>query len=1098
MKKLIFFSSLFFLFLTATAQDALQLKFNTPPAIARPRVWWHWMNGNITKEGIQKDLDWMERSGIAGFQNFDASLFTPVMVKNKLTYMTPEWKDAFAFTTALAKSKNLEMAIAGSPGWSVTGGPWVSPEDAMKKYVWSEQIIKGGQLINVQITKPSYVTGPMQNTPFAEGGFGEGATKKQEFYKDIAVIAFPLSSNDLITMNKKPIVTSSGGVFSFNDLNDGDLENFTYLPPKKVGEEIWIQYEYPEAIDIASVTLANEGYGELAVFNGGPDNRSLTYSINGTDFFNLCKIPGTITSQTTLSFIPVKAKYIRLCYITLPPADPGIGALFGMRASTEPTGIKVSEFNVFSTPRINLFETKAGFEPYKEEQKIISYKPSGPSPDQVVDLSTLMKEDGTLNWNAPSGDWIIYRFGYSLTGKKNHPASPEATGLEVDKLDRNAVTRYLENYLDQYKDATKGLMGKDGLSHMVLDSYEAGHMTWTHDMFDMFKSKRGYDMHPWMPVLVGRIVGDLQQSEKFLWDFRKTIGELIVENHYELIGDLLAKRGMKRYTESHENGRIYLADGMDVKRKADIPMAAMWQPGALASGTDEEIRSRADIRESASVAHLYGQNIVAGESMTTVGNFFSPHPGSLKRTADMEMASGLNRFVIHTSVHQPIDSLLPGFSLGPFGQWFTRQETWAEQAKAWTDYLSRSSFMLQQGKFVADVLYYYGENTNITSQFNKSLPNIPSGYEYDFANATVLIETVKPENKKLVSPSGMKYSILVLDTSAKQMTLKVLQRLVYFAKAGIQITGQGPISTPSLADDVQVFEKTLKELKSFSTVQFNQDIKEQLRRLTISEDIVINNNQAEILYVHRKLDDREIYWLNSRSSSNNNATISFRVHGKKPMKFNPETGEISELSYTMKNGRTNLDLTFTPWDAYFIVFEEETKTEQLTLPSWKSIATQPIEGTWKVRFQENRVGPKGSVDFSNLISFTKRAEPEIKYFSGIASYQNSFEIKQINKDEKIQLDLGEVKNLAEVYVNGKIVSTLWKKPFMTDITKFLKQGTNNIEIKVVNSWVNRLVGDAQPGAKKMTFIALPLLNEKSPLEESGLLGPVNIKLMKKN
>ena len=280
------------------------------------------------------------------------------------------------------------------------------------------------------------------------------------------------------------------------------------------------------------------------------------------------------------------------------------------------------------------------------------------------------------------------RLGYSITGRENHPASPEATGLEVDKLDKAAVLRYIETYLDMYKDATGGMMGAQGLQYMVLDSYEAGHMTWTKNMPDEFKRRRGYDLTLWLPVLTGRIIQSAEASERFLWDFRKTIGELIVENHYEAIGDALHKRGMKRYTESHENGRIYLADGMDVKRKADVPMGAMWTPGSLAGGAEEENRSKADIRETASVAHIYGQNLVAAESMTSIMNAFSWHPEKLKRTADMELASGLNRFVIHTSVHQPLTDKKPGFSLGPFGQYFTRQETWAEPAKAWVDYLS--------------------------------------------------------------------------------------------------------------------------------------------------------------------------------------------------------------------------------------------------------------------------------------------------------------------------------------------------------------------------------------------------------------------------
>ena len=650
-----------------------------------------------------------------------------------------------------------------------------------------------------------------------------------------------------------------------------------------------------------------------------------------------------------------------------------------------------------------------------------------------------------------------------------------------------------------YKDATGGSMGTEGLTHMMLDSYEAGHMTWSKSFPDEFKKKRGYSIVPWIPVLTGRVVQSRLDSEKFLWDFRKTIGELITENHYEVIGDELHKRGMKRYTESHENMRIYLADGMDVKRKSDIPMSAMWQPGALAEGPDEEIRSRADIRESASVAHLYGQNIVAGESMTTVRNSFSPHPGTLKRTADVEMASGLNRFVVHTSVHQPIDSLFPGFSLGPFGQWFTRQETWADQAKAWTNYLARSCYLLQQGKFVADVLYYHGENTNITSQFDKSLPAIPFGYEYDFANANILVEVVKPVNKKLTTATGMRYSMLVLDTSARMMTLRVLNKLVEFAKAGVVISGQQPLQSPSLSDDASQYATALKTLLAQPSVNFGDDYKTQLKNLGVAEDLIIKKQEAEILYVHRTTADKEIYWLNNRSENNNLATISFRVKGKTPKLFNPMTGEVSAVSYSIVNGRTAINLSFTPWDAFFVVFEGTTTQLNVELPTWKSTSTVSINGPWHVHFQKERGAPEKAVSFDNLTSFSTSSDNSIKYFSGTATYMNSFEVNVLNKNEKIILDLGDVKNLAEVIINGKNVGTLWKKPFQTHISKFLKIGKNTIEIKVVNSWVNRLVGDMQPGAIKIGFTTMSLFKADSPLEPSGLLGPVQlIKMQQEN
>jgi hypothetical protein len=1094
MKKKLLFAAALVANFSAYAQSNSFLKdFANPPQSAKPRVWWHWMNGNITKEGIKKDLDWMSKSGIGGFQNFDASLFTPVVVPEKLVYMTPAWKDAFRFTTEYAHQKGLEMAIAGSPGWSVTGGPWVPASDGMKKYVWAENRVEGGKKIRLQVNKPSQSTGPMQNVPFEAGGFATGTTAKNlEFYQDIAVYAYPVSENELDARDLNPLVTSSAGTFSLAELTDGDLHKMSFLPPVTVGENAWIQYTFSTPSEISSVMLSNESYGELAAFNGGGDNRSIQGSVDGIHFVEIAKVPPTITSQTTVSFNPQKLKAIRLCYRSDKPGGVGIAAMFGVKASNEPKGTKIAEFNVYTRPRVHLFESKAGFEAHKELAVAGTPERMGPQPNQIIDVSRFMQADGILEWDAPAGKRDIIRFGYSLTGKKNHPASPEATGLEVDKLDRAAVTRYLENYLDQYADATGGKLGKDGLSHIVLDSYEAGHMNWSSTFAADFKRKRGYDLGPWMPVLAGRIVQNTAASEGFLWDFRKTIGELIVENHYELIGELLAKRGMKRYTESHEGGRIYLADGMDVKRKADVPMAAMWQPGALAAGKDEEVRSRADIREAASVAHIYGQNTVAGESMTTAGNSFSPHPGSLKRTADMELASGLNRFVVHTSVHQPSDHLFPGLTLGPFGQWFTRQETWADQAKTWTDYLGRSSYLLQQGKNVADILYYYGENQNITSLAMTSLPNIPAGYEFDYVNSSALKEAISVNMSQLQSKGGTIYRLLVLDESAKKMTVGVLERILQLAEKGAIITGQKPESSPSLADNPTTFAAVLRKLEVLPSVHFNQPLSAVLANQKIDADVTIKNNSAEILFQHRTQAEREIYWLNSRSETANQAQISFRVTGKKPRLFNPETGEISDVTYKMVNGRTEIEWTFSPWDAVFVVFEGTTAAKSRTNPLEHVVQTTTVAGPWKIKFQPLRSAPE-EIQLAELKPLNEHEMEGVRYFSGAATYVHSFEIPSLKTGEKIRIDLGDVNNMAEVSINGKLVATLWKAPFVSDITSHIKSGTNVMEIKVINSWVNRLIGDAQPNAKKITYLSMPMMIQpQMPLEKSGLLGPVQL------
>lgn len=754
-------------------------------------------------------------------------------------------------------------------------------------------------------------------------------------------------------------------------------------------------------------------------------------------------------------------------------------------------GVEVAEFVLHSTDRIDQFEDKAGFTPWKEDLPSFLEKNADAIPTaDVVDLTSKLNSDGSLNWTVPAGNWVVLRFGYSLTGRQNHPASPEATGLEVDKLDPEAVRKYVNTYLDMYKDATGGWMGTKGLTHMILDSYEAGHMTWTQNLPAEFLKRRGYDPKIWIPVLTGRVVKSREASEQFLWDFRKTIGELISESHYDVIGEELHKRGMKRYTEAHEDKRIYLADGMDVKRNADVPMSAMWTPNGFTGGSEEEVRSEADIRESASVAHIYGKPYVAAESMTSIMNAFTFTPEKLKRTADLELASGLNRFVIHTSVHQPLDDKMPGFSLGPFGQYFTRQETWAEQAKPWVDYLSRSCHLLQQGKFVADALVFYGENTNLTWEFREKLPEI-KGYEYDFVNATALLNVLKVEKGKITTPGGGSYSVLVLDESASMMTLPVLKKLRDLVKAGAKITGAKPEKSPSMADNPAEFQSVLAEIYASPNASAKPAV-EVLQAQGISEDVKISGEKAKILYVHRQTATEDIYWLNNRSAETNEAEISFRVTGKTPERWDPQTGKSEKVSFRIKDGRTLIPLQFESWEAFFIVFKDKTTQTSFALPKTTDTEVKNISDNWQVNFQEKRGAP-ATATLPKLASLSENTDAGIKYFSGTATYRNTFDLPALKKGERMLLDLGDVKNLAEVIVNGKNLGILWKTPFRLDVTEAIKTGKNEVEIRVTNLWVNRLIGDQQPDVtNKITFTTMPFYQANSPLLPSGLIGPVRI------
>lgn len=1088
MKKSIVIIVVFAMLSNISEAQTLQQGFQTPPNSAKPRVWWHWMNGNITKEGIQHDLEWMQRVGIGGFQNFDANLFTPLVVPKKLVFMQPDWKDAFKFTTELADKKSLEMAIAGSPGWSVTGGPWVKPEDAMKKYVWSEALVEGGKKQTILLPRPSDQMGKFQDAisdgSSITGGF---VGEKPRFYQDALVVAYKLPSNEKHLMDAKPKMSKSGGDFDTALLLDHDLSKTFFLPPTEIGNDMYVQYEFETPQTFKAFAVGVGPAGGLAEFNGLPNNRRLKVSDDGINFRTVATISGSTNPFLTASILPTTARYWRMCFETLPAAPNSIAAMMGAPSNPKPEGANISEFVLFNTSRIDQAEDKAGFTAWKEDGKLggIADNIDVIQTQDIIDLSGKMSADGNLEWDVPAGNWMIVRLGYSLTGRQNHPASPEATGLEVDKLDKSAVRRYINTYLDMYKDATGGLMGERGLQYMVLDSYEAGHMNWTKDFPAEFQKRRGYDIKAWIPVLTGRVVKNLEASEKFLWDFRKTIGEMIAENHYDVIGEELHKRGMKRYTESHEGGRIFLADGMDVKRNAEIPMSAMWTPGSLAGGADEEVRSEGDIREAASVANIYGQNIVAAESMTAIQNAFSWHPEKLKRTADLEMASGLNRFVIHTSVHQPLDDKKPGFSLGPFGQYFTRQETWGEAgAKAWMAYLGRSSYMLQQGKNVADILYLYGENTNITLVCREKLPNIPTGLEFDFVNSSALINVINAQNGKLVAKSGNSYNVLVLDESTKFMTLPVLKKIKALVDAGIKVVGTKPEKSPSLTDNDVEFQAIANEIWKNTNIT-------TIDKINLQPDVIISKAKNKILYRHRQTADQDIYWLDNRSDNPTDAEVSFRVSGKVPELWNAQTGKTEKVSFEIKNGRTIVPLKFESWEAYFIVFKDKTSNTSVAIaPKTESILTT-ISGNWKVSFNDKKI------EMSNLASWSDNTDVDIKYFSGTAMYENTFKVAQVDKSVSYIIDLGDVKNIAEVIINGKNVGTVWKKPFKVDISTALKTGVNTIEVKVTNTWVNRLIGDAQPDVKqKTTFTTMPFYRANSPLLPAGLISEVKVLKLK--
>jgi hypothetical protein len=1091
--------------------DALLKGFRTPPQTARPRVLWPWMNGNIARDGIRKDIEWMHRVGIAGMTTADAAIDTPQVVARRLPYMSKEWKGAFRTAAGLAGKYGMELGIFASPGWSMTGGPWVAPQAAMKKLVWSETRIEGGKPFHGVLATPPHNPGPLQNLP-AAGDTPPAA----DFYRDSVVIAYraPVAEPEIAE------IASNTGRLDAASLSNGDLTDGATLTP--AGEEdVWIRAVFRAPATIQGVTLAMtppKSLGYRAIVEAGDDGESWRQI---AEFPPAAQLQRMQIGEQTVSFAPVTARYFRIALQPAPAlprslrptASAAPGAIVSASAAPPPRSYAVHELIFHAAATVHEFEKKAMFAAPPRDFYTLDGVPdfapgSAIDPASVVVLDGRMQPDGTLDWTPPPGDWIVLRMGYSLTGAGNHPAPPEATGLEVDKLNRDHVRAYLETYLDTYAGATgAGLFGKRGLRVLNIDSSEAGQQNWTENILAEFRRLRGYDPAPWLPALTGAAVKSPADSDLFLWDFRRTVEELFARNHYGTIAEVARARGLKSQGEALEDHRPTFGDDMEMRRYFAMPMAAMWTYGG--DRYPATLTYEADILGAASVAHVYGQNLVGAESLTSDLQPWAWAPGGLKPFIDMEFARGTNLVFLHTSVHQPVDRP-PGLSLGGYGQFFNRQESWAELARPWLDYIARSSFLLQQGRFVADIAYFYGEEAPIASIWgNKRVGDVPSGYAFDFFNRDALGE-LSVENGMLATPAGMRYRVLFLGGSSRKMTLAALRRLAHLAEQGAVVVGVRPTASPSLADDAAGFQaeadalfgpagETAERAVGRGRVFPSGSLAEAFAALDLAPDFDCPPGEAHLLFLHRRLSDGDVYFVGNRGGAAN-VEAGFRVTGKIPEIWDAVTGTVAPVSYRIVGSQTRVHLDIPKNGSSFVVFRKPATALSRTLPLPVETTILTLNGPWSVAFLKNsgqkNSGAPAKATFAALTSWSDSNIEGVKYFSGIGAYSRTFKVTpaMLRAGGRLVLDLGEVREMAEATLNGKKLGTVWTAPFLLDISKAVKPGRNVLRVKVANLWVNRLIGDAQPDVKKkFTFTIIPTYRPDAPLRPSGLLGPVSIR-----
>jgi hypothetical protein len=773
----------------------------------------------------------------------------------------------------------------------------------------------------------------------------------------------------------------------------------------------------------------------------------------------------------------------------------------------------------------------------------------------IIPAGAIVDLTGRADWEAPPGDWTVVRVGHTSTGIMNHPAAPATIGLECDKLSAAAVTAHFrQGELGTVMADNPSQMGR-GLRYILCDSWEAGCENWTPLLREEFKRRRGYDLQPWLLTLTGRVVDSQETTQRFLWDFRRTLADLVAENHYGVLQSLAHQNHLGLYAEAVGINLPTVADQLQCKGHTDVPMGEFWVGEYWPGQTPID-----DTKEAASAAHIYGQNIAAAEAYTARAEFgdWAQDPYSLKALGDLELCLGINRFVFHRYAHQPWLDRKPGMSMGPWGTNFERTNTWWEPASAWMSYLSRCQYLLQQGRFAADVCYYYGEGAPVDVKTAQLTPKLPPGFDFDVCNTEILLR-MSVRDGQVVLPSGMSYRVLVLP-DADRMTVPVLEKIRDLVKAGATVVGPRPSRTPSLTD-YPACDATLRSLAGEVWGDCDgQNVTEHragegrvfwgrpLARV-LAEAPDFASADESLHFIHRHAGEAEIYFVSNQAAREKLVDCSFRVAGKVPELWHPDTGQLETPAfYSTKDGSTTLPLRLDPAGSIFVIFRKPAaaadpivamdesspvfpsagtdaaapladapvyRDGQVVFTAWKSAsyhfvtasgrnlvaravdlpAPVKVEGTWTVEFPPNLEAPP-RVTMDHLVSWTDFFDTGVKFFSGTATYLKDFDLPAASfaAGSRQFLDLGAVKNLARVELNGRDLGVLWKEPFRVEITGAAKAGTNHLSLRITNLWPNRLIGDLSvPAPLRVTWTSVSPYTATSPLLPSGLLGPVVVR-----
>jgi len=1149
--------------------DSLAAGFAHPPREARLRAYWWWLNGNVTKAAITRDLEEMAAQGFGGALICDAGGAEQdgnARVPHGPDFFSAEWRELYKHTLREADRLGLEMSLNIQSGWNL-GGPMVQAQDAPKKLVWSEIRVKGPATDPLKLPEPRH---------------------PPQFYRDVAVIAYPVKPLD----NAGVRVTASSAQADQPAalVVDGNTDSFWVSQGTEQGkgptaqQPEWLQFDFAEAVTVAGVSLRGRpGYGprtgELQSFGDGVtwqrvkpftarDGQELTVPVDSTHAarFRLVFFSAFDTRfpQAPRNVQVAEAKLLGKDGQILTSAQPGRRPLLNWDKKALHRALS------FSAPDTSPLLQELPAEPGEEDTHA----------RQVVDLTGKMDADGTLRWEVPPGEWEVLRFGCTLNDHcRVSTCSDGWQGYALDPFDAGAFRRYWDTVVEPLIADAGPLAGRT-LKYLHTDSWEVEVANWTPTLREQFHRRRGYDLLPYLPVIAGRIVDSRPGSNRFLNDFRRTMGDLAVDNHYRLFIEGARRHGLLIHPESGGPHAVPV-DAQRCLGLNDAPMSEFWAWSWRHRVGDE---NRFFVKQPASAAHTYGRKLVLAEGFTTIGPHWQETLwDNLKPAFDKALCEGLNLLVWHAFVCSPAEMGVPGQQYFA-GTHLNPNVTWWSRSAPFFAYLNRCQFLLQQGLFVADVAYYYGDHVPNFAQLKKSDPaRILPGYDYDVVTEDVILTRMSVRDGRLVLPDGMNYRVLVLP-DRPNISLPVLRKLQELVAGGATVIGPKPQYATGLTDFPQCDEevarradelwghgdgKTVTEHRpgeaswrgrpalasrgrpglatkrqgrdALATEEQGQDARatteqghdglatgrvfwgktarDVLRADGVPPDFELASEDPNTIldYIHRRDGAADIYFIANRADQAVRADCTFRVAGKPPELWDAITGRIRSVparAYQITpdgvttSGRTTIPLEFAPCGSVFVVFRQtadiahgeskRAKTEEdQTLPPSHLRTLSPafsIRGPWTVRFDPNWGGP-AAVEFPQLVSWTQRPEEGIRFYSGTALYEVSFDLPESLRgfQKPLLLDLGKVRELAEVRLNGKNLGVLWAPPFRVNVTDAVKLTGNHLEIDVVNFWPNRIIGDQSlPPEKQLTRTNIRKLTKETPLIESGLLGPVTI------